>query len=118
MPDVHNIGVMLCYALQHCTMLCEAALLSCDGLLSLQPHGWNALQAGARGMLARADARRERRLQAAVTIQKNMRMLKARSRFVSTKTATLVIQSAWRGRVARSVAMDIRFVKQSSCPCQ
>ncbi|KAL0034959.1 hypothetical protein WJX79_002631 [Trebouxia sp. C0005] len=73
------------------------------------------IQAGARGMLARADARRERRLQAAITIQRNMRMLKARSRFITTKTATLVIQSAWRGHVARSIAMDIRQQRAALC---
>lgn len=60
-------------------------------------------------MLARADARRERRLQAAITIQRNMRMLKARHSFLNTKMATLVIQSAWRGHVARSAATEIRY---------
>ena len=77
--------------------------------LCADPGPWTESQAGARGMLARADARRERRLQAAVTIQRSMRMLRARSQFITTKTATLVIQSAWRGHVARSVAMDIRY---------
>ena len=89
----------------HCAALSAAvhALVWCD------PSFLTELQAGARGMLARADARRERRLQAAVTIQRNMRMLRARSQFATTKKATLVIQSAWRGHVARSVAMDIRY---------
>ena len=64
-------------------------------------------------MLARADARRERRLQAAITIQRNMRMLKAQRSFLKTKAATLVVQSAWRGHVARSVAMDIRYVQKA-----
>lgn len=71
-------------------------------------------------MLARADARRERRLQAAIAIQRNIRMLKARSQFLTTKAATLVLQSAWRGHVARSVAMDIRYATLHSvllCNC-
>ena len=71
------------------------------------------LQAVARGMMSRADARRERRLQAAITIQRNMRMLKAQRSFLKTKAATLVVQSAWRGHVARSVAMDIRYVPKA-----
>lgn len=66
------------------------------------------LQAGARGMLARADARRARRLRAAIIIQRNVRMLKARSQYLTVRLAALVIQSAWRGHVARTVAQDIR----------
>lgn len=66
------------------------------------------LQAGARGMLARADARRARRLKAALAIQKNMRMLKARAHFLKTRKAALAIQSAWRGHVARTMASEIR----------
>ena len=66
------------------------------------------LQAGARGMLARADARRARRLRAAIVIQQNVRMLKARSQYLTVRMAALVIQSAWRGHVARTVAQDIR----------
>ena len=59
-------------------------------------------------MLARADARRARRLKAATTIQKDLRMLKARTLFQKTRAAVLVIQSAWRGHVARNVASEIR----------
>lgn len=66
------------------------------------------MQAGARGMLARADARRARRLKAALTIQKNLRMLKARAKFRETVVAVLRIQSAWRGHLARTVASEIR----------
>lgn len=59
-------------------------------------------------MLARADARRARRLKAALTIQKNLRMLKARAQFRETVVAVLRIQSAWRGHLARTVASEIR----------
>ena len=59
-------------------------------------------------MLARADARRARRLRAAITIQRSLRMLKARSQYRTTRTAVLTIQSAWRGHVARTMAQDIR----------
>lgn len=61
-------------------------------------------------MLARADARRARRLKAALNIQKNMRMLKARTQYLETRAAALTIQSAWRGHLARSVASEIRYV--------
>ena len=61
-------------------------------------------------MLARADARRARRLRAAITIQRNLRMMKARSQYRTVRKALLVIQSAWRGHVARTVAQDIRCV--------
>ena len=59
-------------------------------------------------MLARADARRARRLRAAIVIQQNVRMLKARAQYQTVRKAALVIQSAWRGHVARTVAQDIR----------
>lgn len=61
-------------------------------------------------MLARADARRARRLRGAITIQRNLRMVKARSQYQTVRLAVLVIQSAWRGHVARSLAQDIRCV--------
>ena len=72
------------------------------------PYRCFILQAGARGMLARADARRARCLRAAITIQQNVRMLKARAQYQTVRMAALVIQSAWRGHVARTAAQDIR----------
>lgn len=44
-------------------------------------------------------------------------MLKARSQYLTTRMAVLVIQSAWRGHVARTVAQDIRYTPHSSHTC-
>ena len=66
------------------------------------------VQAGVRGMRARADARRKRRLRAAIIIQSCARMHRHRSRFLEQRAAVLAIQSAYRGRVARTQAMEIR----------
>ena len=78
------------------------------------------VQAGVRGMLARADARRKRRLRAAIIIQSCARMHHHRSRFLGQRAAVLTIQSAYRGRVARTQAMEIRWPPQlphAQCWC-
>lgn len=97
-----------------------AALPACVHLLQTVTsflHVGVAMQAAARGMLARADARRARRLKAALTVQKNMRMLKARAQFLETRAAVLTIQSAWRGHLARSVASEIRYDAAMAASC-
>jgi len=65
-------------------------------------------QAGARGFLARKEARRLRQLAAATHIQAAARAFIARNRFLRTRAAVLRIQAAYRGHTARSVAADLR----------
>lgn len=67
------------------------------------------LQAGARGFLARAEARRLRRLAAATKIQAAVRRYQARSQYLRTRKAVLRIQAAYRGHTARAVAFDLRY---------
>ena len=66
------------------------------------------VQAGVRGMLARAEARRARRLQAAIRLQTAYRMHRARRSFLRVRAAVLTIQSAVRGKSARATALDLR----------
>ena len=67
------------------------------------------MQAGLRGMLARAEARRIRRLAAATKLQAAFRRYRARSSFLRTRWAVLVIQCAVRGRSARAEALLLRY---------
>ena len=60
-------------------------------------------------MLARAEARRIRRLAAAVKLQAAFRRYRARSAFLRTRWAALVIQCAVRGRSARAEALQLRW---------
>ena len=66
------------------------------------------MQAGARGFLARKQARRLRQLAAATRIQAVARMVLARNVFLRKRAAVLRIQAAYRGHTARSVAADLR----------
>ena len=66
-------------------------------------------------MLARAEARRARRLQAAVRIQTAYRMHVARRIFLRIRAAVLTIQSASRGKTARAQALNMRCVYVMSC---
>ena len=68
----------------------------------------NVVQAGVRGMLARQEARRRRRLAAAVKLQAAYRRYRARSSFLRTRWAAVVIQCAVRGRSARAEALQLR----------
>ena len=65
-------------------------------------------QAGARGMAARALARRLRGEAAAVRVQAAWRRHAARARFLRVRSAVLAIQAAYRGLTARAVAADLR----------
>ena len=67
-----------------------------------------AAQAGARGLLARREARRLRQLAAATRIQAAARAFIVRSRFLRKRAAVLRIQAAYRGHTARSVVTDLR----------
>ena len=61
-------------------------------------------------MLARQEARRRRRLAAAVKLQAAFRRYRARSSFLRTRWAAVVIQCAVRGRSARAEALQLRWV--------
>ena len=64
-------------------------------------------------MLARAEARRARRLQAAVRLQTAYRMHAARRNFLRVRQAVLTIQAAARGKTARATALDLRCAQPS-----
>lgn len=66
------------------------------------------MQAGARGMAARSDARRRRRTHAATVVQSALRMHLARQRYLHTRRAIVAIQAGYRGRAARKYTKDIR----------
>jgi IQ calmodulin-binding motif len=66
------------------------------------------MQAGARGMAARSDARRRRRTHAATVVQSALRMHLARQRYLQTRRAIIAIQAGYRGRAARKYTKDIR----------
>lgn len=59
-------------------------------------------------MLARAEARRARRLKAAIQLQTAYRMHAARRDFLRVRAAVLTIQAAARGKTARATALDLR----------
>lgn len=65
-------------------------------------------QAGVRGLLARAEARRLRRLRAAIAIQAAVRAHQARAAFLRTRAAAMRIQAAWRGHTGRALATDLK----------
>jgi IQ calmodulin-binding motif len=66
------------------------------------------MQAGARGMAARSDARQRRRTHAATVVQSALRMHLARQRYLQTRRAIIAIQAGYRGRAARKYTKDIR----------
>lgn len=65
-------------------------------------------------MLARADARRARRLRAATAIQTAFRRHVARTRYLRIRAAVLTIQAACRGKSARAEALELRCLACSS----
>lgn len=67
------------------------------------------LQAGARGMLARAEARRRRRERAAIVLQSAQRRAAARRNFLAARAAAVRIQAAARGAAARRAAAALRI---------
>lgn len=66
------------------------------------------MQAAARGMLARKEARAARRLAAAVTIQKWWRRHVAVAKYQREYSAIVFIQAAWRGHAGRVLASGLR----------
>jgi IQ calmodulin-binding motif len=74
------------------------------------------MQAGARGMAARSDARRRRRTHAATVVQSALRMHLARQQYLQTRRAIIAIQAGYRGRAARKYTKDIRCAP-SICLC-
>lgn len=65
------------------------------------------MQAAARGMAARKEARNRRNNRAAVKIQSAVRMHRDRVAFLRTRKAAITIQAAWRGRQDRIYAHSI-----------
>lgn len=63
------------------------------------------LQAGARGMLARAEARRRRREAAAVMLQTAWRRHKLREEYKHAYTLVVAVQAMWRGKQARGCCL-------------
>ena len=59
-------------------------------------------------MLARKLAGSVRREKGALRIQTAWRMAHLRHQFRRTRMAVLAIQAAWRGHVARTLALDLR----------
>ena len=87
----------------------------CQLASALMP--WLSTQAGARGFLARREARRLRQLAAATCIQAAARAFIARSRFLRQRAAALRIQAAYRGHTARSVVADLRSASARLASC-
>ncbi len=105
--DVENLW-MLPYLdelrLKEAVIICQLRFSSKE--LTMIP----CAQAGVRGFLARAEARRLRQLAAATKIQAAARMHVARSSYLRTRAAVLLIQAAYRGHTARTVAADLKCV--------
>jgi len=74
-----------------------------------------ALQAGARGMLARARARALRRERAATAIQAAWRAHVLRRLYRGKVAAVLAMQAAWRGALARRAFSAARLERAALC---
>ena len=59
-------------------------------------------------MLARRKARAARRQKSALLIQRNWRMAFQRFKYWQVRMATMQIQAAWRGHVARNQTLELR----------
>ena len=68
------------------------------------------VQAGARGMAARTEARKRRHTKAATTIQAAVRMHRQRQEFLRARRAAISIQAGWRGHQGRAYAKAIACV--------
>mmetsp|Transcript_16539 Transcript_16539/g.49488 ORF Transcript_16539/g.49488 Transcript_16539/m.49488 type:complete len:1726 (-) Transcript_16539:622-5799(-) len=66
------------------------------------------VQAGARGMFARSEARKRRHTHAVTTVQAAVRMWRTRKQYLHTRKAIITIQSGYRGQRDRLYTKNIR----------
>lgn len=86
----------------------KPSVLFVSGIQAASEGEVDVVQAGARGMAARAEARRRRHTHAATVVQAALRMHLARQQYLHTRRAIITIQAGYRGRAARRYTKDIR----------